>query len=202
MRYLLLLLVLVTGCTTTINEIPNQPCDSVLSNFKSVDDVIKLHLTPAAYAAVRGIPVVRGRTFAPFVSGVNFWSNLGSFVLFNGIGRKIIVDSDDLRGGRGLKTIIHEYIHHIDDMDRDGLHDLIDHREFIVAFFRMKNDPEYSGDAKSISRRADAFITNVFGIGPYSEEIAYTAGRLVMNGGPPYMWYVFRKILIPPKSPT
>lgn len=195
MRLVFLLLFLVTGCTTTVETLPFQRGDSVLKEYASVNDVLRHYLRDEAYFAVKDIPVVYGNTFNPFVSGVNIWSDLGAMLLWNGFGRQVIVDEDDLYGMHGLKVIMHEYMHHIDDMDRDGLYDLIDHREFIVAFYLMRWDNKYSTEARQIMRKADKFITNVFGIGPNSELIAYTVGMLVTKDGPDYMWYVFRKIL-------
>lgn len=195
MRLLFLLLFFITGCTTTVSNLPNQRRNSVLKQYACVDDVIKHYFRDGAYQAIKDIPVIYGNTFNPFVSGVNIWSDLGSIFLGNGWGRQVIVQDDDLYGTWGLRILLHEYMHHIDDMDRDGLLDLIDHNEFIVAFYLMKHDPEYKNKAACVEKKADRFITNVFGIGPDSEKIAYTATMLVIDGGPDYMWYVFRRIL-------
>jgi len=200
MRLFLILVMLLSGCTTVVSQVPLQPPDSALRSYDSVDNVLRTHFTEKAYLAIRDIHIVRGITIRPFVSGVNFWSNLGSFLLGNGFGRQVVVDSNDLIGNGGFRTIIHEYMHHIDDMDRDGLLDLIDHREFAAAYFIMRYDPEYKDKVLEIDKLSDWFVTRIFGIGTYSEEIAYVGSWLVQEGGPDYMWHVFRHILKPPKA--
>jgi len=174
----------ISGCYTTVTELKTEPPAKIAK-------ILNHHLLPDAYSAIECIPTVEGydRTF---VSGVNIWSNLGAFFTLNGWGRKVITN-DHLSIG----TLIHEYVHHLDDLDRDGFIDLIDHDEFEVALQKLSLDKKYRDMYEDIVWKSDRWVTNWFGIGDLSEEIAYTAEWLVYirPHGPDYMWNVFRKVL-------
>ncbi len=197
MYIFLFLAVMFTGCTSEIkNTYELFPEKQKLVHHRTVDSVKKYYFTDEAYKAIKDIPTVDGFAVkgSGFVSGVNFWSSLLSVVTGNGIGRKVITTKDKLRKN-GVRVLIHEYIHHLDDLDRDGEGNFIDHDEFKKAFKRMGKDRIHAGKANWIDRRATNFWTRVFGIGYLSEHIAYTGEVIIMLGGPSYMWYVFRKML-------
>jgi len=200
---LILLCLLLSGCAAsnfvTDLSIPNP---GSLHGYTSINDVQQKHFVPNAYQAIRSIPTIDGHTWfgKPFVSGVNFWSSFSSVLLFNGYGLKVIIPHERLYSSSGLETIIHEYVHHLDYMDRQGLGEFIDHAEFTEALERMLRSPFYDEVAEDVLDSSDRFVTNVFGIGSLSEEIAYMADKLVTEGGPQYMWHVFRNILINPRK--
>lgn len=170
--------------------------------FKTVEEGLATKFTPEALDAIKTIPVVYGRLYVPFVTGVNFWSDLGGVLLFNGTGRQVIFSRHHMESRTALTSLIHEYMHHIDDLDREGVIDLINHSEFRCALLQMRSDPKYKGNYENIIDCSDWFITNWFGVGDLSEEIAYTASWLATEGGPEYMWKVFRKILTRPTTGT
>jgi hypothetical protein len=158
--------------------------------------VLSAYFTPPALLAAQQIPTIDGLMIDPFVVGVNGWSSLAGILLFNGCGRKVVISRDYLHQRGGIRTILHEYIHHLDDMDRDGGANWIDHREFALAFHRLMQDSSYEDDIEDYLDISDAFITNAFGVGPMSELIAYIGSWVAQGNGPAYMRRVFRKILL------
>lgn len=204
MRYILaLLLSLFAGCNT-IELTRIRTNDKYAENgYLNIDVQLARHFTPEAQVAIQDIKIYEGLHINSYVVGVNFWSNLISFITFNGLGRKIITSQGTLHDGP-VSTIIHEYVHQLDDMDRDGEIEIIDQLEFEKAFLQMQADPTTQEAAAYILEKADHFITNIFGIGPMSEVIAYTASWIVANPDlcPMCMHRVFADVLIISRSKT
>jgi hypothetical protein len=198
MRYILgLLLIWLTGCNTIeLDRIRTKE-----EGYLSIQTQIERNFTPEARAAIQGIKVYEGLHINSYVVGVNFWSDFISFLTFNGIGRKIITSQGTLSECT-VSTIIHEYAHHIDDMDRDREIEAIDHLEFWRAFLQMRTAPATQAACDHILNKSNHFITNVFGIGLLSEAIAYTASWIVENPDlcPMYMHRVFANILAVSRS--
>lgn len=191
MRYVFgLILLIFAGCNTV--EITSVTIDK---SKVQVSAFLEDNFTPQAIVAIRGIKIYEGMHLHPYVSGVNFWSDAISFLIFNGIGRKIITTRGTLEEGCPRETIIHEYMHHLDDMDRDGEIEIIDQLSFLHAFRKFYQ--ENTAVAENLLDRSDRAITNIFGIGPLSELIAYTAGWVVENPDlcPMYMHVVYADIL-------
>lgn len=201
-KFLFLIVILLNGCASSnfITKLTppglhnGQSPDHSLCNYSSIDDLKKKHFTKDAYEAIKNIPTIDGNIISPFVSGVNLWSNIASFILFNGIGPKVIVSKQNI----SRNILIHEYTHHLDYLDRAKIGEFINRKEFEIAFLKMMKDPVYKQKMKHIRRKSNKFITNVFGIGTWSEEIAYVSSFLIEEGGPEYMWKVFSKILNKP----
>lgn len=186
MRLLAIALILfMTGCFSHVNNFPSGI---------SVDDFKKECFTDEAYEAIKDIPVLDGFVLSGhgYASGVNAWSNIASLISFNGIGRKVIIKWEP--GFDYKPTLIHEYIHHIDDMTRDGEISLINLDEFIKAYTVMAYDPKYINRINYIEQKSSWWATDLFGVGSISEHIAYSANILWEKGGPDYMKWVFRKI--------
>jgi len=205
-RALILLVIFFCGCFAPINNIGHfLPETQRLNRHKTVDRIKRHYFTPEAYMAIKDIPTINGIAYTPWVSGVNIWTNILGILSLSGTGRQVIVSSDSLT----VSTFIHEYIHHLDDMDRDGDGEWIDHDEFAAAYKAMANDVScvpiadnkymmvynYADIIKEIELKANYWVTDVFGIGPLSEHIAYMGHMLLNNGGPEYMWRVYRRIL-------
>jgi len=196
--HLLILLSALSGCAGTreITDLSQYLPDkeAKLAHNQTVDTVKQHYFTEAAYSAIKDIPLINGPDITPYAAGVNFWSNLASFVSFNGVGRKVVADDGFLKK-RGVFTLVHEYIHHLDDMDRDGEAEFIDHEAFKKAYLMMANDQRWAGIVIETERLANSFFTDVFGMGFMSEHVAYVGQHLMMKGGPDYMKHVYRKIL-------
>jgi len=194
----LILLSVLSGCAGTreITDLSQYLPDKEagLEHHQSVDTLKRYYFTKEAYSAIKDIPTINGPDITPYAAGVNFWSNLASFITFNGVGRKVVADEDLLKR-RGVFTLVHEYIHHLDDMDRDGEGEFIDHDAFMKAYTMMAYDQRWAGIVIETERLANRFFTNVFGMGAMSEHIAYVGQHLLMKGGPDYMKHVYRKIL-------
>lgn len=194
MRYLWIIILCLAGCNTIeISAIKENESEIIVSEY--LNEIF----TPEANAAISEIKIYEGLHIYPYVPGVNGWSTAISILTFNGWGRKIICTRGSLYDNGALDTIVHEYVHHIDDMTRDGDIQLIDHAAFSVAYQRMREDPTGTTTmiASDLLSKADKFITNVFGIGPDSELIAYTASWIVAHPDecPLYMHRVFKDIL-------
>jgi hypothetical protein len=199
--FILLFLSCLSGCTATrvYNSLSEIPENDNLSGYSSISGVnssiLGKYFTEEAHKAVEHIPVIDGLMLKPYVVGVNIWSRLISVILFNGFERKVVVSRNFLGREATVRTFLHEYIHHLDDMDRDGEGEWIDHREFALAFHRLLQDSGYAEDVDHYLEVSDAFITNVFGVGAMSEIIAYIGGWVATNKCPNYMKLVYRKIL-------
>jgi hypothetical protein len=194
----LLLLLMQPGCASSRKIIE---LDSLLpkkqakfKKYKTVKSTLDHYFTKEAYRAIKGIPLIKGPAINGYVAGVNFWSNLVSFLSLNGTGRKVIIP-EEMLANQGLPSIVHEYVHHLDDMDRDGEGDWIDHDEFLKAYKLMSIDMKWKGIALWSERLANSWITNTFGIGPMSEQIAYISQNIARGIGPDYMKHVYRKML-------
>jgi len=188
-----LLLVLI-GCAG-FRQVDNLDGHVENDLFVTVRDVLKHCLTDSAFVAVRDIPLINGPAVSAYAAGTTFGSNIVSFLTFNGVGRKVIV-SDCSFDRWGLEVIIHEYVHHLDDLDRDGLGEFIDLGEFKHYYLLMSRDRRWAGVVSWVEGMCNYFVLpDWLGMGDLSEHVAYTAQFLVFRGGPDYMKFVFRKML-------
>lgn len=197
MKYIsIILLLLFTGCYTTYDIVEDKlPLKQIgYEEHQTVDTILKYYFTKKAYEVIKDIPMIDGVAKMPYVVGVNGWSIFASILVGNGYSRKVVMTDSSLKFW-GVSTIIHEYIHHLDDMDRDGEAEWIDHDEFVKAYKRLGRDMRYAGIVHYVERKANHWFTNWFGIGEYAEYIAYTGGYIFQHNAPNYIKHVFRKIL-------
>jgi hypothetical protein len=208
-KKLLIALVLLSGCYGQLDNIDHLlPQKQRAEHHETVDSIKRYYFTPEAYEAIKDIPAIDGVGFSPWVTGVNAWTNIFGVLTLNGAGRQAIFTESGLRK-HGVYAVIHEYVHHLDDMDRDGEGEWIDHKEFEKAYKRMAREAQYFKIGRGqyikiysyplivaeIERDANYWATDIFGIGHKSEHIAHMAHLLVKKGEPDFMWRVFRKIL-------
>ncbi len=198
MKKFILAITLLAGCATPVVDFGYN---------LNVDDILREHFTDEAYEAVKDIPVVDGFVMdgGAYAAGVNFWSNFASIVTFNGYGRKVIVDLDLLIANAAnslvpsrifiQRYIIHEYIHHLDDMTRDGEADFIDLDEFADGYIDCYGHLRYHGIYRVVEIQAAKYLMDVFGIGDMAEHVAYTGETIAFQGCPESLGYAFRKIL-------
>lgn len=202
LNYILgLILIIQVGCATSQELHPRLPQKERTPEHQSIASVISHYFTPAAANYLTDIPYSDGPTSSAYAAGVTVWSNIPSIMTGNGWGRKIIVSDESLRE-YGVGTVIHEYTHHLDDLDRDGECEFINHHDFTVAYELMSRDHKWKGiclwseiHSASTSSYWSMIVSDWFGIGEWSEQIAYVAQHLATKGGPDYMKWVFRKIL-------
>lgn len=207
MRRVILILVLTAGCAGSrqITDLAgNLPADQAgVEHHATVDTVLQHYFTDEAYEAIKDIPLIDGPAMSGYAAGTTFLSNLFSLVTFNGWGRKVIFPLDILREQWGVEGIVHEYWHHLDDMDREGTLDLIDHDAFFDAFLRLERDFHYAYIAIIANRKYAEFswFYHAFiSVGDLSERIAYVAGYMARAGkGPDYMWDVLERIIRRPE---
>lgn len=191
-----------TGCASSrqITDLTDiLPPDQVAPHHATVDAVLRYYFTDEAYQAIKDIPLIDGPAVSGYAAGTTFMSNILTLFSFNGWGRKVIFPSDILRKQWGVEGIIHEYIHHLDDMDRDGEGEFIDLEEFRQAFLALQKDFNYAWIAINANNKHAEFpwiYHKLISVGDLSERIAYTGGQMAVTGkGPDYMKRVFRKIL-------
>jgi hypothetical protein len=195
MKYLLVLILFLAGCATPFTDIePLIPISQRNKKYHhTIDGVLSHYFTDEAYEAVKDIPAVDGVTFGgSYVPGVNVWASSLSIISGSGFGRKVVFSLAGLRNN-GILNVIHEYFHHIDDMTRDGELNLVSPKEFEVAWHRFEVD--FPNHAAYVKRFADDAVTDTFGIGEWSEHMAYTLQHLVKYNGPNYMKWVYRKVM-------
>lgn len=194
----MLCLVANTGCAssreiTTLSEyLPKK--EASLVYHQTLDKALKHYFTTAAYTAIKDIPLIDGPAVGGYAAGVNGWANLASLISFNGYGRKVILPSDSIKK-HGIGGIIHEYIHHIDDMCRDDELKLLNLKEFKWAYLLMANDRRYAGIVRYVEQRANNSWADFFGVGQMSEHIGYVAQYIATHDAPHYIKWVFRHIL-------
>lgn len=200
MRYIVtaVLLLCLSGCagtrqTTVLDERFGFSMERELSS------ILRRSFAPEAYDLIKDIPLIDGPAFSGYSAGTSFLSNVVSLLTFNGWGRKVIIPSELIRDVWGIETIIHEYVHQLDDIDRDDDLGLIDKEEFRKAFISLEHDFRYAWIAINANRKAGNpswFYDTFVGVGPLSERIAYVAGQMATTGrGPDYMWHVLRHVL-------
>jgi hypothetical protein len=166
--------------------------------YPTVDSLRKHFYTDEAYDTIKSIPVVDGITPSGYAAGTSAWSSIYSFLSLTGIGRKVVFDQDNLYK-QGYVGIIHEDIHHFDDMGRDGeTKAWINTETFLQAYKLLANDYRHKGIQLWCEGRANDWIPNTFGVGPAAEHIAYI-GMFITNKDkkqvPDYMKAVFARIL-------
>lgn len=208
MKRLLLLLLLLAGCSSTrqitdLRELlPEQ--EASLPHHHTLSTVLRRYFTDEAFDLIEDIPVIDGPAVYGYAAGTTFLSNVASLISGNGWGRKVILPREFLTEW-GVEGILHEYFHHIDDMCRDGESDLLDHEEFPSAFAALERDFAYAWIAINTRRKVSRypwFFHAFLSIGDYSEEMAYTAGQMAARQkGPVYMKKVFRRVFRFPSSP-
>jgi hypothetical protein len=194
---ILLLLLSLCGCYTTVNQMETPTFNSCVAG-KSIDYILKKNFTDEAYQAIKDIPVIINNHLyaSAMASGTNFWSRVAGLFLGCGVDRKIIITYQAASEDTIEETIIHEYIHQLHDMTLDGNGNWIDEIEFQQGYKACWNDKQFVEIVKLAELRANFWITNYFGIDYWSEYIAYVGARCcVTKSTPKYLGHVFRHIL-------
>lgn len=191
------LLAFATGCSSQISDLRPYLTDKELrlEQHSSIDAVQSHYFTVEARAAIKDIPAFDGPGLSGYAVGVNGWTRLAGLVTLNGPGRKVVLPPNTLQMW-GAASIVHEYIHHLDDLDRDGDAEWIDHDQFLRAYMLMAKDMKHAGIVIWAEGMAGSMMAaQLFGVGDLSEQIAYVGQIIATRGGPDYMKYVFRRIL-------
>lgn len=189
MRYIFLL-VFLTGCLSPVSnfEIKTE------GRVESVDDFIKKTFTDDAYKHLRDISVYESpsNTFGAAL-GTSNWSYVISVLFGLGFDRSVLIfNSNDVR-----THLIHELVHHLDDIGRDGGKEFIDPIEFYRIYARSRKYTRYRYIVEYAEQRTvfHWLITSLFGIGEHSERIASCADVIWdRNDVPEDMKKLFRKI--------
>ena len=192
---LVVLLVALSGCYTPVISLDGYIPDKEVAVYPTVDSLRKAKYMENAYRAIKDIPVVDGLSFNTFAAGTSVGSAIASFLTLSGTGRKVVLDKEQIYE-HGYVAIVHEDIHHLDDMDRDGISNWINHDVFLQAYKLLAKDYRYKGIQLWCETVANDWVTNTFGVGPYAEHIAYL-GMFLSQGkpAPEYLKAVFARIL-------
>ncbi len=189
MRWLILLTLLV-GCLTPVNtiEIKSE------GKTQSADDFIRETFTDEAYEHLKDIKIYKSPSDTFGVAlGTSNWSYVLSIPLGLGFDRSVLIlDSTDDR-----TQLIHELVHQLDDIGRDGGREFINPIEFYRIYARCRKYTKYRyivtyGEGNSLFHW---FVTQLFGIGKHSERIASVADIIWdRNDVPENMKRLYRKI--------
>lgn len=160
----------------------------------SVDAFLKQIFTDKAYDAIKDIPVVTGPLFGTgLASGTSLTSKIISFFMFADWKRRAVLSEVGLKE-YGLEGVIHELIHHLDDLTRDGEADFLNIEEFIVGYKSCIGDMQWHGICRFVENRNPDNWISAFGVGDHAERIAFCGQLFWKQGGPEPLEYAFRKI--------
>lgn len=197
-------LLFLTGCYTPITKLDNYLPKKELVKFPTVDAVLQSYFTERAYQAIKDIPTVEGVTPTAYAAGTSRWSSIVSWISGSGTGRKIVFSPENLSLD-GCAGLVHEYVHQLDDMSRDNpeSYQWINIEVFLQAYEMLSNDSKYESIKPWCDGLSDYWITDIFGIGYGSEQIAYIAMFLTrknkktgkLEEAPEYLKAVFGKVL-------
>jgi len=193
---LFILLIALCGCHTQHDYIAGMLPSSICNQpeHRTIETVKRHYFVPKAYESIRDIPAFSGpNTLHCQALGVNGWTHIASLFTGHLPGRRVVITNDSF--SVGITGIIHEYIHQLDDMDRDGEGEFFDHDELPTVIFLLRRDLAWKHLLEYAEDGADWWVTDLFGIGENSEIIAYLATRMTTKGGPEYLWRFFRKTL-------
>lgn len=203
MKYLWLFAILLSGCYTPVTQMPDvvnqrqqeEFIRSGVTRTETIDEFLRQILTDEAYQAVKDIPIVTGPLFGTgLASGTSGSSKFISLFMFADCDRRAVLSEVGLRE-YGLEGVIHELLHHLDDLTRDGDGDFIDVEEFLTGYEACARSHQYHGIYRFVeNKNPDAWLTNMFGVGKHAERIAFCGQLFWKQGGPPELEYAFRKI--------
>ena len=173
-----IVLAFLVGCASPVTELnPLLPEHQRKDAHATVDSFLKHHFTDKAYKALKDIPVVDGPCNTPYVAGVNFWTNALSLLAGTGVGRKVVLRPWMITKYGGTNVLFHEYLHHLDDITRDGEGNFIDLKEFEEAYRMMSVDSRFAGIVGYSERYSYNWWSITYGIGDMSEHIAYSGSK-------------------------
>jgi len=181
---------LLAGCyspITQLDEVVNARQEiefkkTSLEPRNSLDAFFKEIFTDEAYTAIKDIPITTGPLFGSgLASGTSVTSKFISLFMFADWGRRVVLSKLGIKE-YGLEGVLHELIHHLDDLTRDGSGHFIDIAEFMQGYIVCAASPQYYGICRFVeNRNPDAWFT-VFGVGDEAERIAF-CGQLFWKQG-------------------
>lgn len=198
----LIVIPLLVGCyspLTNLDEIVNtrqqaEFTKTSLDPHTSLSLFLQAILTDEAFEAIKDVPVVTGPLFGSgLASGTSGTSNFISLFMFADWERRAVLSDVGLKE-YGIEGVIHELIHHLDDLTRDGDAQFIDVGEFLRGYEACATNQTYHGIYRFVeNRNPDGWIT-AFGVGDHAERIAFCGQLFWKQGGPPELEYAFRRI--------
>ena len=198
---ILLLLVFISGCYTPLVSLEEWNKDKDIS----VREAIREIFTPEAYELIKDIPVYRGPLPGhALASGTTVLSRVP--LLFSGItGRAVVLREKDISNVHTtyrdmLDDLVHEYIHHLEDLSLDADVEFLDNTEFHTAYAACRNNTNHHGIYLFVEDSANTWVTNNFGISELSEYIAYTGQIIYKQRCTPSLRRVYSHILRKPPN--
>jgi hypothetical protein len=202
MKYAVFSLVLLSGCyspITQLDEVVNQRQEAEfqktsLPRNTTLDRFLQELFTDEAYAAVKDIPIVTGPLFGTgLASGTSVPSMFISTFMFADWDRRAVLSETGIKE-YGLEGVIHELLHHLDDMTRDGEANFIDVDEFLAGYQVCAGDMKYHGICRFVENRNPDGWISIFGVGDHAERLAFCGQLFWKQGGPESLEYAFRRI--------
>lgn len=198
----LIALPFLVGCyspLTNLDEIVNtrQQAEFTKTNLDrctSIKVFLQTILTDEAFDAIKDVPIVTGPLFGTgLASGTSGSSKFISLFMFADCERRAVLSEIGVKE-YGIEGVIHELIHHLDDLTRDGDAQFIDVEEFLRGYEVCATNQTYHGTYRFVeNRNPDGWIT-AFGVGDHAERIAFCGQLFWKQGGPPELEYAFRRI--------
>lgn len=202
-RVWLLGIAALAGCYTPVTHLDEVVNERQKIEFRetaydphtTLDQFLREVFTDEAYAAIKDIPVVTGPLGGGtgLASGTSFWGKLVSLFMFADCARRAVLSENGLTE-YGVEGVIHELIHQLDDMTRDGDANFINIDEFRVAYKLCESDTQYHGITRAVEEKNPDGWLSVFGVGDEAERIAYCGQFLWKQAATPDLEFAFRKI--------
>lgn len=199
----LLVLPLLVGCyspLTNLDEIVNARQQTefqktTLDLHASINSFLQSILTDEAFQAVKDMPIVTGPLFGTgLASGTSGTSKFISLFMFADCDRRVVLSEIGVTE-YGVEGVLHELIHHLDDLTRDGDAQFIDINEFLRGYEMCSTHQMYYGICRFVeNKNPDGWITSTFGVGDHAERIAFCGQLFWKQGGPAELEYAFRHI--------
>ena len=165
-----------------------------LCSTGEISSFLSTVLTNEAYEAVKDIPVVTGPLIGSgLASGTSATSKIISIFMFGDWERRVVMSNVGIQEF-GVEGILHEVIHHLDDLTRDGEAEFIDIDEFLYGYEVCASDTQYHGIYRFVENRNPDSFVSVFGVGDHAERIAFCGQLFWKQGGPPELERAFRRI--------
>jgi len=165
-----------------------------LDPHTSINIFLQSVLTEEAFQAIKDVPVVTGPLFGTgLASGTSGMSKFISLFMFADCDRRVVLSEIGITE-YGVEGALHEVIHHLDDLTRDGDAQFIDVNEFLRGYEACSTHQMYHGIHRFVENRNPDGWLAVFGVGDHAERIAFCGQLFWKQGGPAELDYAFRHI--------
>ena len=198
----LMILPFLVGCyspLTQLDEVVNsRQQDEIkktsLDPHSSIDAFLQNIFTDDAYQVIKDVPIVTGPLFGTgLASGTSGTSKFISLFMFADFERRVVLSEVGIKE-YGLEGVVHELIHHLDDLTRDGDASFINIDEFLTGYRACATSHQYYGICRFVENRNPDGWISAFGVGEHAERIAFCGQLFWKQACPPELEYAFRHV--------